>query len=337
MKYQNLASFEKHLQSASPHHFAPLYLILTNEEFQKNLAHETLDRHLKSSPFQKKIFDMKDLTQEVLSQELETESFFSKNEVIILNQGDSMRQEIKSLLEEYLDRPNLKKMLFLFFESLSSNTNLYKKIEKVGIILDLSRNLKPWEKERELKEWLIQEAKKRAKRLSNEGVHLLLQQIGANDGLLFQELQKLILYVGERDDILPKDVQDVCLSFPHGTIWQLREAILLKNTALSLKIGRELLSQSSLLALLKQIRGGLQMGLQILDLTEQGRGGEISKLFPYLQGPSLDRHLQMAKNFGHKSLKTNLILIDHTEIEAKNSTTSEEILLELLLIKLTLR
>ena len=103
-------------------------------------------------------------------------------------------------------------------------------------------------------------------------------------------------------------------------------------------IGKGLLAEESgaLLGFLRQLRGQFQTEFQVAAiLATGGSREEVSARFPYMQGFILDRHIQMARGYGIDSLKQGILLIDKTELKAKNSATDPNCLLELLVAKLT--
>jgi len=54
-----------------------------------------------------------------------------------------------------------------------------------------------------------------------------------------------------------------------------------------------------------------------------------------MKGFILERHMTMARGYGFKRLKSALLKIDDTELQAKNSGLDHYLLAEQLIIKLT--
>ena len=273
----------------------------------------------------------------ISGQELQAFSLFSTRQIFAIMQGEKLKAKSKELLEKYFAKPNRSLYLILSAESLTTTTNFYKKAEKVGVILDLNQAEKPWEKEQRLVEWLKAYASSQGKKMDTPACQFLLQQLGTDQALLSQEIEKLVCYIGSRSEIVSKDISSICLSANLETGWQLGEAIFKKDSASALRISKALLRDGTVgIALLRQIRTQFQTEFQICSiLASGGTAADVGSAFPYMKGNILNRHMQMAQGYGMDRFRQGLIQIDKTEVLAKNSSTDPELLVDLLLIKLT--
>jgi DNA polymerase-3 subunit delta len=164
-----------------------------------------------------------------------------------------------------------------------------------------------------------------------------VKQTGLDSSFLFQELEKLLCYIGDRQEITQQDVVKICHHQPSDTIWQLGEALFKRDSVSALFISQSLLIEGqSLLPLLRQIRSQFQTQLHICMMLSNGKSAhEVSQEFPYLKGNLLDRTLQQASRYGLESFKQGILAIDATELRVKNSYADEKLLMELLVIQLT--
>lgn len=330
MKYTNLRAFEKHLESAYPQHKSPVYLIL---------AKDTASIRQAMSPFQKAAnFSGKTLEADGggadrLAVELQSPSLLDPHRLIIVSRIHKANEALRQVLIEYLARPHEALDLVVTGESLPSNTKLYKAIEKAGVVLNVSGSAKPWEKEREMVDWLMVQGKAAGKSLEQQAAKSLIQHVGANLSSLEQELGKLICYIGDRPSITMADIDAVCPTVNQKTVWQLGEAIFSLNLSEAMSIGKALLGdQVPFILLLRQIRKQMQTDFQVLSLLAEP--DKIPKAFPYMKGRILQQHIENARRYGAERFKRGLIEIDRTELEAKNSGIDDECLLELLIAKL---
>ena len=85
-----------------------------------------------------------------------------------------------------------------FISTWPSNTKLAKKLKKVG---ELVKCTSP--EGRELIAWIRNAARQREKNIDSEAANLLAEWIGENLTALNSELDKLALFLGERDSIRP--------------------------------------------------------------------------------------------------------------------------------------
>lgn len=340
MKYNNLRAFEKHLESSSPSHFTDIYLIIAKEDFVRREALESTLRFLipaaDSRSLSLRRLNGESLQKEELCGELDSLFSFGGRRVVVINQVDELKEPIKKWLQTYFTKPNRTLYLVMTASSLTTTSEFYKKAEKMGVIAELNQPQSPWEREKFLGEWLKDEARVVGKQLDSAASQLMLQQLGTDQMQLHQELEKLICYTGERTQITTQDVAEICIKLNLETIWQLGDAVLQRNVGSAMRIGRSLLEEGGAVpGLLRQIRSVFQREYQIASILANGEGPEgVTRAFSYLKGNLLQRHIQMAQQYGLQAFKKGLIIIDQIEVESRNSATSPEILMELLLYRL---
>lgn len=339
MKYSNLRAFEKHLIDASPSHLAPVYMILAKDPFVRRTAFAKLTDRLIADPKQRelalKVFDADQHHPAQIMEEFFSMGFFSKQKIIAIHNAEKLIKAVDQFTPCF-ERPIQQTHVILCAPAVASNTNLYKRAEKAGVILELLEE-KPWEKEKSMQEWVQIQASAQKKKLDAHTAQFLVKQMGTDQASLQQELEKLICYCGDRSEITIKDVSDICSSVNIETIWQLGEAIFQRNAATALKISKGMLEDgTAFLALLRQIRSQFETEFQIAAiLAAGGQASDVTVLFPYMKGAILERHIQSAQRYGKQKLKEGLLLIDATELKTKNSIADADILNEWLIIKLT--
>lgn len=339
MKYTNLRAFEKHLAEAAPNHFSSLYMLVDKDSFsRKSVAGKLLSSLLSSQKYPEhgqRLFNADENTVDEIVQELNSPGFFSEQRVILVNNAEKLTKGAVEKLEPYFTQPSLSTYLVLSCNSLSSATTFYKKVEKAGIILEIPEE-KPWEKEKSMQAWAREQTALQNKQMDLQASQFLIKQIGTDTSLLQQELDKLVIYVGDKISIDMHDVAAICVSIPLETVWQLGEAIFKREAASALRISKALLEEGTpFLSLLRQIRNQFQTELEIGYILARGGSAEdVSKQFAYMKGTILTRHMQMAQSYGVKKLKEGLLLIDAAELKVKNSLADPNMLNELLIVKL---
>lgn len=341
MKYNNLKALEKHLEGAAPAHFAPVYMVLSKDDFNRKMAYERLIKHLlgdqAANPMSLCVFDEEKVDIDKVLRELESLGFFSTKRVVVVHHAENLLKAATEKLLVYYENPNPSVYLVLTGTSVSAVTNFYKKSELVGVILEIPEE-KPWEKEKSLKEWIDQKVAGHGKQIDAAANQLLLKQIGTDQLILNQEIEKLICYVDEKRPITTQDVYAVCISVNVENVWQLGEAIFRRDPITALRIALALLQEGTpLLILLRQIRSQFQTDFQVCTILAQGGSGQdVAKQFGYMKGQILDKHIQLAKNYGMQRFRKGVILIDETELAAKNSATESSYLIERLIAKLVM-
>lgn len=340
MKYDQLRAFEKHLEGAAPNHFSSLYLIMSKDDGERKIATDVVVQALLAGRSNRALclaaFDGDNASAEEILSEIDTLSFLTDRKVILVENADKLKKAATEALQATFGRGHRSHYLVIAAGTINRSTNFYKKAEKEGIILDIAE-AKPWEKEKRCVEWIIQKAVAQGKGLTPQAAQALVKQVGTDQLLLQQELNKLVCYVGDRREIAIQDVGAICISVNMETIWQLGEALFRRDAASALRITQaQLASGVAFLVLLRQIRNQFQTEFQICSiLANGGTPHDITSEFPYMKGAILDRHIQMAQGYGMARFKHAMMAIDEADTQAKNSVADATFLAERLVIKLT--
>ena len=340
MKYRALTPFQKHLESAAPDHFSSTYLIISKDRFERTYLLDQCIEAIVPSAQERTLFVKRFEAAQFHPSQLQAEmgafSLFGGKQVIVIQGIESFKAPIRDALLDTLKDELVNITLILVGESLPSNTKLYKRLEKVGVVFDPGAGMKPWEKEDALRIWLEQETVKEGIKIDSGAARLLIQQIGPEHALLYQELQKLICFVGERRAITQADVSAVSLRVSHETVWQLGEAVFQTEASRAHFLTRRLLLEGlQPLGLIGQLRRQVQTDFQVLDALEKGGGpSEIQQKFPYFRGKILDRHIACAKKYGKKRFQNALIALHETEFRLKDAAVDGTLLIEQLVIRL---
>lgn len=340
MRYDNLRAFEKHLEGAKLLHFSPIYFILGKDPYEcREAIHLLLTFLLPSEQMRElglSVFESSQLEEETLATALYSGSLFSKSRVIWIQQAEKLKKNIQEFLEKYFVHPAPFQYLLLSASHWQKNTSFYKAAEKEGIILEFTE-IKPWEKEKRLVEWVNKQVTAARKLISFQVCQSLVKRIGHDQVMLAQELEKLICYCGDKKEITLHDVEAICPRLQVDSIWQLGEALFRRDTAAALQMAQAfLLEGQALLPLLRQIRSQFQTEYQICLLLAQGKQTQdITQEFPYMKGQILDRHVRQAQQYGLEAFKQGLLALDAAEMQAKNSSIDDNILIELLIVQLT--
>jgi len=336
MKYTDLASFERHVQACTLEQLAPVYVILSKEDFDREQAAESLLNHLLKDESARDLactaFDGENTPLETIIGELNTIPFLTRRKVVFVRRFDRLKKN--KGLDAYLQMPNKRVTLILSGEGLAANTTLYRQAEKAGVILAVAEK-KSWEKETAAIAWLQQEALQERKNLSQTVAKALVKHSGYDQAVLRQELIKLACYADTRETLTLEDISALCTRVNTDTIWQLSEAIFRRQAAIAFRIGQALLEEgAALLALIYALRTQFHTEFHVCSLLSSGGPEQVSQEFPYMKGKILQNHIEMAQGYGLERLRRGLLVIDDTELRAKNSGVDSQLLLDRLLAKL---
>ncbi|ARN57725.1 DNA polymerase III subunit delta [Sedimentisphaera salicampi] len=138
--------------------------------------------------------------------ELRTPAFLAERKVVLIRQADNFISSNSELLIKYLDSPASKGILVLTASALRSNTRIAKKIKSAGRLKQISRP-----SYREMAFYPAEYAKNNCgKKLSSSTARLIIEFAGEEPQMIANEIEKLAVYVGDRDKITEEDVEALC-------------------------------------------------------------------------------------------------------------------------------
>jgi len=322
MKYSRLTGFEKHLEAAAKSSFSELYLILAKDDGERQIALDKLRAHVPAM----RSYSAKEVREEEIMRELETFSLLQPKKWIHISEAHFLKKSALEWLKSYFEKPSPGVYLVLSFGDLKLDASFYKKAEKHGVILEMAEE-KPWEKEKTVAEWLVQELASRGKTAAPQVIQELIGAVGTDMSVLLNELDKLVCFIGERAAITPADLQAIAAATSQETGWQLSEALLTRAAGPAFKIVRGLFAQEiSFFLILRQIRSQFQTAFQIATSSQQD--------FPKMKDTLWKRHLQLAQAYGVERLPQALLHIDNIELTAKNGVDRYDLLADLLICRL---
>ena len=321
MKFQTVEAFEKHLKEAFPEHPSNIYLVASPHDFERKKWIEEIARFF----LKKGECDVKAANdiQEVLIH-LNTASLFGGIPVATL---DRVEEHDLSKLSTYIAKPSPFSYLILGASSLKLLSDFYDQGKKEMVILDLSQE-KSWQREKRIKKQFAAQVAREGKILSAANLDFLFRELPLEMGILEQELNKLISYVGDKKEISLEDIRAISCTGKAKEGWQIADEIVWNN-----KMVTDDLDDSMLFGLIGQIRYYLEKGFVIASLVEKGSSlQEIAEQNPDISSSLLEKY--GAKPKKSSFFKKGLILLFQLELSAKNSAAEPQTLFTLFCGKL---
>ncbi len=266
MKFSSWIPFEKHLKAT----LDPIVIIVVPCEYERRKYIDQVKALISASV----VSLNDDVSVEQIKHELLSPNLWSGRTLVIVDGADKIKNTV-ILADHALPQGSY---LILAAPSFKSLSPLYQKGKKEIIVLDLSEE-KPWEKERRLQQWL-------QGKTSKEVAVYLLQHLGADAATLEQELNKLLCYVGEKNQITLDDVKAICGSRDLVTGWQLAEKLIWEKPV---SLGHKSNDLGFIFPFIGQLRYHLQLGCQLAELQP----AEAKQQFPHLR--QFDKFSQIAK------------------------------------------
>lgn len=220
-----------------------------------------------------------------INDELSTASLFDMGEkrTVVVRDADKFVSANRDEVERYLAKPSNAARLVLQFESLASNTKVYKALDKSHRLICCSGDTgkKTGATSASRRKFLTEYiAPRHQTKLAGTAADALVEMLGDDVGFLDTEIAKLSLYLNPGGTIDEPLVRDVVAGWQGKTIWQITEAISAGNAAEAFKhLDKLIAGGQPAIALLPQIAWSLRrLGLATSAHVAAERGGRRPRL-----------------------------------------------------------
>lgn len=257
--------------------------------------------------------------------------FFVTRKLVFLHGIERYRKGDLGALAEYVRAPDAAASLVMTAENVDGRTAFAKAIGKAaGGRVDL----KPMY-ESEMASWVGALAKRCSKRVGREAREALAELCGTNLTALAAEIEKLGMFVGEREAIEAADVAAVVGRGRTETYYRLRDAILDRRTSEALEIWGILVEEGeSAYALLGRLRQTLRELVNAKELAVQGTGmAAVGRALgiPVWRTRALEAVVSKASL---EALRHHLVLLFEADVALRRSRLTERQVAERLLVSL---
>jgi DNA polymerase III subunit delta len=190
-------------------------------------------------------------------------------------------------------------------------------------------------KEYTLVPWTITLAKEQGYSMSKDVAEALVGRVGARPGILVKELEKTLLYAGEKNTITMQDVSEVVGETKLEDVFSLTKALAEKNVDKALKLLRNQLSHNgNPIQILGAISWQFRMIWAVKSCQEQGiHSGQIAKKIgehPF----SVEKAVPYARKFSTQQLRNCYSELVQADRRLK-TTSNQEGTMESLIINLS--
>lgn len=199
-------------------------------------------------------------------------AFFANHLVIVEEVGyfqDGQTADLEPYWD-YFSNPNPSTCLLFIAGSVHKGRKFYKAIDRVGGVLEFC----PPKRSQEWLAWVQSELKARRKSMDTQAAAYFIEWVGHHTGVISQELDKLVIFVGERQKITLEDIKTISPRTMEASIFDLLDAVAGRNSARALQTLHEVLRVEHplkvLTLLVRQVR--LLLGCNAL----RRRGGNVA-------------------------------------------------------------
>jgi len=321
-------------QAVQQQKFPPVYLWHASDRFLLQEAMQTLkEPFLRMDPSGSCIetVSARDLSPAAIVDAANSFSFFPRRLVLVENIPYFQDGDPSDLqpFYDYFANPNPQTCLVFLAEHVNRSRKFYKAVEQAGKVLQFEapQHLEEWQA------WLRRELRDRGKTMEGAAVELFFLQAGQHPGVVAQELEKLILYVGERGRICVEHVRDVTTGSVEASIFELLDAVAERSPALALQKLTQVLAAEYPLKVLTMMVRQVRLLLGAAALRQQG--GNQAGLPEALGIRPYEAHKiwRQSARLSFPALAAALKECLKTELALKSGRGDPALLLEMLVIK----
>ncbi|MBR4668775.1 MAG: DNA polymerase III subunit delta [Butyrivibrio sp.] len=260
----------------------------------------------------------------------ETLPFLADKRVILIENSGFFKNGCPEL-SEYLKSPS-ETTFFIFAEKeADKRKDLYKTVSKVGFEMCCDE-----QDEGTLKTWIASKVRSEGKSISPRALAFMLERVGTDMSNISTELEKLICYCIDRNEITEADIEAVCAGWLTNRIFAMTDAIASQNQKRAIDLYYDLLAlkeaPAKILALItRQFNLMLQAKEMSANSRDKGSIASALKIAPFL----VDKYLGWARSYSFEQLRDILELCASNDEAVKTGKLDYVISVEMVIIGCT--
>jgi DNA polymerase-3 subunit delta len=260
---------------------------------------------------------------------------FAPRRLVLLKEVDRLRSEVWDAVLSYLNAPSPTTCLIGVADKLEHGHRGLKRIEEAGKVLRFALPRDAAGRERQCQQWMRQRARQQGKVLTPEAERLLLTLQGPDLLRVSQEVDKLCLFVGEREQIDTDAVETLVGRGRVRGIFELTAAVSRRDLTGALSSLRNLLERGEEpLGMLGMLARQLRLLVRAKELLGQSLSpAEISRLLG-VPRPFVSEILEAAEISSLPRLEQGLTRLLDLDRRLKSSGGGQPLFLELAVIDL---
>ena len=172
-----------------------------------------------------------EITSENIIEQLEMFPFLSEYKVVVVRGFEQFKEKDKTKVAEYIHNIPSSSILIVHCQHIDLRTKTFKAFDKF-ITISAKQPAGYWE----IEKWLNSELRRLRVRSSPDTISLFSSKIEADYYTAYNELEKILIYVGDKRVITTKDVETCMDNNRASSIFELQNAIGSRNKKRALTI-----------------------------------------------------------------------------------------------------
>src|SRR5712692_10750650 len=355
---RSFAPSEKFMAEVAGRKLRPAYVFIGDEVFFRDQCRQALLQHLVPTDLRDFSLHDLDLSESSVAEVIDrarTPSLMAPFQVFFIRgvknlYGRGSHAEEFAIIEAYLKDPNPDAVLIFVADHISipadvrrmdmTDKDRYERIrDTLGqycTLVELARV-----EEGDGIRWALSHAQKEGVKLEQDAARELIDALGADMMLVSRELEKLILYVGEKKQITLGDVETMVLAAKQRSLYELTDAISAKDKARALAVLDALLStgdgEEAAIGHLYMLAKTFRQMLVILERNVRDQRMLWAALWQGFRVPpfAADDIIRQARRYKSKRELTRAIrLVAKADLALRSNPPGKRLILEKLVLDL---
>ena len=258
----------------------------------------------------------------------ETMPFFADKRVVLIEDSGFFKEKSDKLADYFAKPPEY--LIVIFAENaIDKRSRLYKSVAKFDRVIEFKTL-----DEKDITALVLSELKKNGKKIRKPALETFLNGAGTDYGYISCELEKLISYAGEKEEITEEDIHEICSPQTENRIFDMISDMAAGRKNLALKAYRDLiLLKEPPMKMLALMERQFRQLLDIKQLMSMGQGErmivETLKIHPY----AVKKSIPLARKYKESELREMLEEAVRCDEEIKSGLLNDRIAVELLLMR----
>lgn len=316
----------EHIKSGE---YSSTYLIYGEEDYLKRQYKDKLkEAIIGEDTMNYSYYEDKDCVVKDIIDMGNTLPFFAEKRLIVVENSGFFKASNEELADYVKNIPDY--LIIVFIENeIDKRNKLYKAVNSNGYVCEMKQ-----QPTSVLIKWIAGILKREQKTIDRQAVDLLLSKTGAGMDNIRSELDKLISYCMEKEQIIAEDVEAVCTTQTVSRIFDMITAIATKRQHQALELYYDLLTLKEppmriLYLIVRQFNGLLQVKEALTDGRGNAQIASEMGVAPFIVG----KYVTQAKYFSIEQIKDALKDCVDTEEAVKNGKLDDKMGVELIIIK----
>lgn len=311
-----------------------VYLLYGEEAYLKKQYRDKLKHTLVNTDdtMNFSVYEGKDINVKELIDLAETLPFFQEKRMILV-EGSGLFKNSNEELAEYLAQVPETTCIVFVEDEIDKRSKTFKAADKYGCAVDF---VTPGEDM--LVRWILGKIQRENKKITQSVLQLFLTKTGKDMENIEKELEKLLCYTLNHEEITAEDVETICIGQTENKIFDMIDAISCGNRKQALDYYYDLLAlKEAPMRILFLIARQFQNLLLIKSMSAKGYPPQNIAKTAGMPSFAVQKNIRQAKSFHIKQIEQALFDCGQTEEDIKTGRITDQLGVELLIVKYSTR